>query len=75
MNKDIDDPNYQEWSAPCTRMSPEEKYFTREIAEKDARIRKLANHVLAMETDAHFCDHPEWAEIVADAKQALKGIV
>jgi len=32
---------------------------------------RLAKHVLAMEDDSYLTGHPEWLEIVSDAKAAL----
>lgn len=36
----------------------------------DAGVR-LAEHVLAMADDAYLTGHPEWDEIVKDAKEVL----
>lgn len=33
---------------------------------------KLANHILAMADDAYLTGHPEWAEIVSEAKAIEK---
>lgn len=30
-------------------------------------LLQLAKHIIAMEDDAHFCEHPEWAAIVKQA--------
>jgi hypothetical protein len=32
---------------------------------------KLAQHIMAMADDAHFVEHPEWGEIVKEAKEVL----
>ena len=32
-------------------------------------VRDLVRHILAMENDAYLSGHPEWAEIVKDAKK------
>ena len=37
----------------------------------NALLRALAQHIEAMATDAHFCEHPEWHEIVAESRAAL----
>ncbi|HUS02944.1 MAG TPA: hypothetical protein VMY77_14500 [Chitinophagaceae bacterium] len=37
-----------------------------------SKFIQLANHIIAMEKDAHFIEHPEWNEIVKDAKAALE---
>lgn len=37
------------------------------------RLRELAKHVIAMQTDAYLSGHPEWQEICAEARAALGG--
>ena len=43
------------------------------VAAETALYRLLAQHVIAMADDAYLTGHPEWAEIVKDARNALKG--
>lgn len=33
--------------------------------------KKLAEHILGMQDDSHFSGHPEWNEIVKDAKEVM----
>ena len=40
---------------------------------ENARLIELAKHIAAMETDAYLSGHPEWHEICAEARAALKG--
>lgn len=54
---------------------------TRDQADTRARVitatpklLALAQHILAMADDAHFNEHPEWQEIVAEAQVATKDI-
>ena len=35
------------------------------------KCRALAAHIEAMATDAHFCEHPEWHELVKEARAIL----
>lgn len=37
----------------------------------NAKLLKLAKHVLAMQDDAYLTGHPEWEHIVIDAYRAL----
>lgn len=53
-----------------------ELYTEEELANARAisavpELLKLAQHILAMSDDAYFMDHPEWTEIVNEAKQAI----
>lgn len=53
----------------------------REMREAEANARliasapellELAKHIKAMEDDAHFCEHPEWAAIVQQAFEVIE---
>lgn len=37
-------------------------------AKRAQSLESLAMHILAMADDAFLCDHPEWHEIVAEAR-------
>ena len=44
------------------------------VAAETALYRLLAQHVLAMAYDPYLDGHPEWAEIVKDARAALQSV-
>lgn len=39
---------------------------------KIEKLTEVALHIIAMEDDAHLSGHPEWYEIVKEAKEAIK---
>lgn len=43
------------------------------LAGERDRLREVARHVVAMADDAYLSGHPEWAEIVREARAALPG--